>query len=112
MDRMKVVTLCGSTKFRADFERVMAEETLKGNVVISVGMFGHEIGLDMSGETKRMLDRMHFQKIDMADEIKVINPGGYVGLSTCDEIHYAAATGKPIRWMEEMSENISEVDNG
>lgn len=101
MQKMRVVTLCGSTKFRAEFERVMAEETLRGHVVISVGMFGHEIGLDMASDTKRMLDRMHFQKIDMADEIFVINPGGYVGLSTCDEIHYAVSQGKDVRWLEE-----------
>ncbi len=97
---MKVVTLCGSTKFREDFERVMAEETLKGKVVISVGLFGHEVGLDMSGETKKMLDKMHFQKIDMADEIFVVNPGGYIGLSTCDEIYYAISQGKDVNFLE------------
>lgn len=64
---MKIVTLCGSTKFRADFERVMAEETLAGNIVISVGLFGHETGMDMNGSTKRMLDQLHFRKIDLAD---------------------------------------------
>lgn len=101
---MKVITLCGSTKFRKEFERVMAEETLKGNIVISVGLFGHECGLDMSGDTKKMLDRLHFKKIDMSDEIIVINPNGYIGLSTCDEIHYAIAKGKNVRFLVE-SEN-------
>lgn len=97
---MKVITLCGSTKFRAEFEQIMAEETLKGNIVISVGLFGHETGLNMNSETKMMLDKMHFRKIDMAEEIYVINPGGYVGLSTCDEIHYAIAKRKKIKWLE------------
>jgi len=98
--KMKVITLCGSTKFKTEFERVMAEETLKGNIVISVGFFGHQTGLDMNSETKRMLDKIHFRKIDMSDEIYVINPGGYIGLSTCDEIHYAIASRKSINWLE------------
>jgi len=97
---MKVITLCGSTKFKKEFLRVQAEETLIGNIVISVGLFGHETGLDMNSETKRMLDKMHFQKIDLADEIFVINPGGYVGLSTCDEIYYAIASRKKVNWLE------------
>lgn len=97
---MNIITLCGSTKFRAEFERIMTEETLKGNIVISVGLFGHEIGIDMNSVTKRMLDKMHFEKIDLSDEIFVINPGGYIGLSTCDEIYYAIATRKKVRWLE------------
>jgi len=96
---MYIITLCGSTKFKADFEKVMAEETLNGNIVISVGLFGHIIGLDMNSATKRMLDKLHFEKINMSDEIFVINPGGYIGLSTCDEIHYAKAMGKNIRYL-------------
>lgn len=98
---MKRITLCGSTKFRAEFEKVAVEETLKGNMVISVGLFGHETGLNMNSETKRMLDRLHFAKIDLADEIFVINPGGYIGLSTCDEIHFAISMRKKVRWLVE-----------
>lgn len=98
---MKVITLCGSTKFRKEFEDVMRDETLKGNIVISVGLFGHEIGLEMNGSTKKMLDQLHFHKIDMSDEIIVINPNGYIGLSTCDEIHYALAQEKVVRYLEE-----------
>ena len=97
---MKVITLCGSTKFRKEFEKVMMEETLKGNIVISVGLFGHETGLKMTGPAKKMLDKMHFKKIDMADEIFVVNPNGYIGLSTCDEIHYALSQNKSVRYLE------------
>ena len=97
---MKIITLCGSTKFRKEFEKAQEKETLNGNIVISVGLFGHESGMDMSGATKRMLDQLHFKKIDLADEILVINPGGYIGLSTCDEIHYAIACRKDIHWLE------------
>ena len=41
MKKYKVITLCGSTKFKDDFMRVQKELTLKGNIVISVGLFGH-----------------------------------------------------------------------
>jgi hypothetical protein len=98
-ERPRIVCLCGSTKFRADFERAGAQETLAGNIVLSVGMFGHEIGLEMSGPTKKMLDRLHFRKIEMADEVLIVHPD-YIGLSTCDEYHYALALGKPVRMQE------------
>lgn len=52
-------------------------------------------------KTKEMLDDMHKRKIDMADEIYVINVGGYIGESTRSEIEYAAKTGKAIRYLEE-----------
>ena len=98
---MKIITLCGSTKFRKEFEDVMRDETLKGNIVISVGLFGHAEGMDMTSPTKKMLDQLHFRKIDISDEIFVINPNGYIGLSTCDEIHYALAQNKAVRYLED-----------
>lgn len=97
-DRYKVVTLCGSTRFKDDLFRVQKELTLEGNIVISVGLFGHS-GDDeeWTAGTKEMLDDMHLSKIDMADEIFVVNPGGYVGESTAREIGYALSCGKPVR---------------
>lgn len=82
--------------------------TLEGNIVISVGLFGHagdaEVWENMDEgtltKTKEMLDDMHKRKIDMADEIYVINVGGYIGSSTKSEIEYAKATGKGIRYLE------------
>lgn len=103
--KYKVVTLCGSTKFKEDFLRVQKELSLKGTIVISVGVFGHadgEFGTTITEETKIMLDDMHKRKIDMADEIYVINKGGYIGSSTRSEIQYAKDTGKKIVYMEEV----------
>ena len=93
----KVITLCGSTRFKDEFLQVQKELTLQGNIVISVGLFGHagdfEVWENMSEgtltKTKEMLDDMHKRKIDMADEIFVINVGGYIGDSTKSEIEYA-----------------------
>ena len=96
----KVITLCGSTRFKDDFERVNRELTLAGNIVISVGCFGHA-GDAFSDEQKIMLDDIHKRKIDMADAIYVINKDGYIGSSTRSEIQYALRTGKQIIYMED-----------
>ena len=95
----KVITLCGSTRFKEDFERVNRELTLKGNIVISVGCFGHS-GDVFSEAEKLMLDDIHKRKIDMADAIYVINKNGYIGTSTKSEIKYAYDTGKEVIYME------------
>ena len=106
----KVITLCGSTRFKDEFMEAQKRLTLEGNIVISVGLFGHsgdnEVWENMDEgtltKTKEMLDDMHKRKIDMADEIFVINVGGYIGTSTKSEIEYAKATGKPVRYLEDM----------
>ena len=96
----KVITLCGSTRFKDDFERINRELTLLGNIVISVGCFGHS-GDTFTEEQKVMLDDIHKRKIDMADAIYVINKDGYIGDSTRSEIKYAIAHGKQVILMED-----------
>lgn len=101
VENYKVVTLCGSTKFKDDFMRVQKELTLQGYIVISVGLFGHSGDDEVWTEgTKEMLDDMHKRKIDMADEIFVINKNDYIGTSTRSEIEYAKAKGIPVTYME------------
>lgn len=99
--KYKVITLCGSTKFKDAFLQAQKDLTLQGNIVISVGLFGHSGDNEVWTEgTKAMLDDMHKRKIDMADEIFVINVGGYVGESTKSEIEYAKQNGKTIKYLE------------
>lgn len=108
VENYKVITLCGSTRFKDEFMEAQKRLTLAGNIVISVGLFGHsgdnEVWEGMSEDTltrtKIMLDDMHKRKIDMADEIFVINVGGYIGSSTKSEIEYAKATGKVVNYLE------------
>jgi len=101
--KYKVITLCGSTRFKEAFLLAQKKLTLSGNIVISVGLFGHTGDSEVwEPGTKEMLDDMHKRKIDMADEIFVINVGGYIGSSTRSEIEYACATGKPVRYLEEL----------
>lgn len=114
MRRPKVVVLCGSTRFYEEFMQINYDETMAGNIVLSVGFarefaeskepirreyHGENIGC--TPEQKIALDELHKRKIDMADEVIVINPGGYVGRSTASEIEYAEECGKPIRWIVE-----------
>ena len=99
--KYKVITLCGSTRFKDAFLEMQKRLTLEGNIVISVGLFGHSGDNEAWVEgTKEMLDDMHKRKIDMADEIFVINVGGYIGDSTRSEIEYAKKTGKSIHYLE------------
>ena len=110
--KYKVITLCGSTHFKDEFMETQKRLTLEGNIVISVGLFDHsgdnEVWENMDEgtltRTKEMLDDMHKRKIDMADEIFVINVGGYIGSSTRSEIEYAKAIGRPVRYLEELQE--------
>ena len=97
-----VITLCGSTRFKDQFIEAQKRLTLEGNIVISVGLFGHSGDDEVWTEgTKEMLDKMHKRKIDMADAIYVINVGGYIGESTRSEIEYAIRNGKGVRYLEE-----------
>ena len=104
----KVITLCGSTRFKDDFMKEQKRLTLEGNIVISVGLFGHAgdnevwegMDEDTLTQTKIMLDDMHKRKIDMADSIHVINVNGYIGESTRSEIEYAKLNNKKITYLE------------
>ncbi len=96
-----VITLCGSTRFKEKFLEVQKRLTLSGNIVISVGLFGHSGDDEVWTEgMKEMLDDMHKRKIDMVDGIFVINVGGYVGQSTRSEIEYALKNGKTVEYLE------------
>ena len=109
-EKYPIITLCGSTKFKEDFIRMQRELTLKGHVVISVGLFGHADGeyqTVLTEEVKEMLDDMHLQKIDMAEAIYVVNPGGYIGSSTRKEIEYARAKGKQVHYLVPLDDDAA-----
>ncbi len=97
--KYRVVTLCGSTRFKDYFMNVQKTLTLDGYIVISVGLFGDSEADEWTEGTKKMLDDMHKRKIDMADEIFVINVDGYIGDSTRSEIEYAIKTGKGVTYL-------------
>jgi hypothetical protein len=89
-----------------EFFRSGWNETLAGRIVLSVGVVMDHPGDAEGGHVgealglKDSLDELHFRKIDLADEILVLNVGGYVGQSTQREIAYAIATRKPVRFLQ------------
>lgn len=95
----KVITLCGSIKFQDDFLRVQHELTIQGNIVLlPVFLNNINTSIDIT-KLKPMLNEMHLQKIDMSDEIFVVNRGGYIGDSTKHEIEYAKSKNKNVKYM-------------
>ena len=104
-----IVCLCGSTRFREAFKKANTRETLKGRIVLSIGCDTRsfeESLLNLAGaelrKLKAGLDRLHLQKIDLADEVLILNVGGYIGESTQSELDYARAKGKHVRFLEEV----------
>lgn len=72
--------------------------SVTGWVVLSLGVFAKADDLIVTPRTQEILEDIHRQKIDMADEIYVIDPNGYIGESTKSEIEYAESLGKPVRY--------------
>lgn len=106
MTKPKIICLCGSTKFKKEFIAINFQETMKGHIVLSVGWFSHADG-DIYTPTldeKIALDELHKRKIDLADEVFVINKNGYIGESTRSEISYAEIQGKIISYIEPVYE--------
>lgn len=103
----KVVCLCGSTRFKDAFDEANYRETMMGRIVLSVGFFMHASGnkhgedIGATPEQKIALDELHKRKIDLADEVLILNVNGYIGESTRSEIEYAEAHKKPLRYLEE-----------
>ena len=103
-----VVCLCGSTRFRAEIVEANRLLTLEGHIVLAPGVFGHD-GDPITDDEKAKLDALHLRKIDMAEQVIVIAPGGYIGESTRREIAYAESTEKPvIIWNQIILEGVGE----
>ena len=94
--RCKVITLCGSARFEETFRQVQQQLTLAGNIVLCPAFFDD---FQPDAEEKAVLDQLHRQRIDMADEVLIINVDGYIGQSTRAEIAYAISKGKPVHYL-------------
>lgn len=106
MKKPIVVCLCGSTKFKQEFIKANRQETFAGKIVLSVGHFPHADNHDTTPEQKEMLDELHLRKIDLADEVLILNVGGYIGESTKNELEYAYKAGKRVRFLERENERF------
>lgn len=108
-----VVVICGSTRFHREMHRVTLWETLQGRIVLVVGTddkSDDELGI--TPEQKECLEALHRHKIDMAAEVLIVNPGGYIGESTAKEIDYATSHHKVVRYTENVdSTKTSKVED-
>jgi hypothetical protein len=95
-DRPEIVCICGSTRFVDEMRAANRDLTFAGAIVVAPG----EADELITNEQKTALDALHLRKIDLADRVLVVNPGGYIGQSTSREIAYAHATGKPISFTD------------
>ena len=103
-ERPRIICLCGSTRFYKEFQRANYEETMRGHIVLSVGFYMHESEAahgekwGCTPEQKIALDALHFRKIELADEVLVLDVDGYIGESTRNEINHATTLHKRIRY--------------
>ncbi|GAA1119015.1 hypothetical protein [Streptomyces javensis] len=95
-DRPEIVCICGSTRFVDEMRAVNRDLTFAGVIVVAPG----EADELITDKQKAALDALHLRKIDLADRVLVVNPGGYIGESTSREIDYAHAIGKPISFTD------------
>ncbi len=103
--RPQIIVLCGSTRFYELFQQENYRLTMEGFIVLSVGFFAHAAdrahgqSVGITPEQKARLDDLHKRKIDLADRVFVIDPGGYIGDSTRSEIEYAERCGRAIEYL-------------
>jgi hypothetical protein len=101
----KIVCICGSTRFLDDMAVAAWEMEKKGILVVGPHLLPASYpGVKASHQAeeegvREILDELHLRKIDLCDEVFVVNPGGHFGSSTRNELRYARSKGKPIRFM-------------
>ena len=104
LDRPEIVCICGSTRFAEEMQATNRDLTFAGAIVVAPAVFlrAQDPGADeaITDEQKAALAALHLRKIDLADRVLVVNPGGYIGESTSREIVYARATGKPVSFTD------------
>ena len=111
MKDIKIITMCGSSKFKPLFRKLEKSLTLKGYLVISLNIFAHYDKMLLTNEQKIELDKIHKKKIDLADIVYIINKNGYIGNSTKNEIEYAFNNGKRIVFYSKRDKNIEVYKN-
>lgn len=99
LSKYKIITLCGSTKFKKDFDYANLQLTLNNMIVLQPGCYAHHDNIEISNVQKNKLDVLHKEKILMSDCVLVINVNKYIGDSTKSEIEYAQSIHKPIFYL-------------
>jgi nucleoside 2-deoxyribosyltransferase len=92
------VCICGSIRFADELHAANRALTLAGAIVVAPAVPHSEDHEPLTDDQKTALATLHLRKIDLADRVLVVNPDGYIGESTTNEIAYAHTTGKPISY--------------
>ena len=105
----QIVCLCGSTRFIDAFRAAEWTERLKGKIVLSIGVskltdaHGAHSAEERGPDVVQLISELHFHQIDLADEVFILNVGGYIGESTANQLAYALAGGRPVRTLEPLN---------
>lgn len=94
------IAIIGSTRFKEFHLGAMQRETLKGKIVLCAGFFHHRDNVPISSDDKKRLDELAMHKIEMADEVFVVNLNGYIGETTIELLKHARKHNKPVTSME------------
>lgn len=98
-NKPKIICLCGSVRFANEFHKHEFDLSFKGNIVLAPCAYNNDVQIT-NPEAKKMFDWLHKRKIDISDEVFILNVGGYIGESTRNELEYAKSIGKPITYLE------------
>ena len=101
---MKVITICGSYKFKKEMIDIAEKLTLEGNCVLMPNELSRNSKDDYTLEEALMIDKMHKEKIKLSDAILVVNVDGYIGGNTKSEIEYAKNLNKEIMYYTDLKE--------
>jgi hypothetical protein len=99
-DRPEIVCICGSARFMEEMLAANRDLTLAGAIVVAPAVFSRPEDREITDEQKTALGALHLRKIDLADRVLIVNPGGYIGESTSREVAHAHATGKPVSFTD------------
>lgn len=99
---MRIITVCGSYKFKKEMIEIAEKMTLKGNCIITPNDLTKTDKDSYTEEEIIMIDKMHKEKIKISDAILVVNVNGYIGNSTKSEIEYAKSLNKEILYYTDL----------
>ena len=102
LEKYKIITLCGSTKFKSTFDLINCKFTLLRKIILLPGCYAHADNITITDDQKIKLDILHKEKILMSDCIYVINEDNYIGSSTKSEIEFANTHNKPVYYLYEV----------
>ncbi len=98
----KIVTICGSMKFRNEMMMIAEKLELKQRYIVIQCIYG-DSSREYNESEMEILSKLHFEKIKISDAIYVVNVNGYIGEATKKEIEFAKSLNKEILYLEPLN---------